>query len=194
MYTHNQQKILECREALSKAIWKRDALRNDFSRRLDELKADLETLTVPVIADKAEKWQKDLSALQGQRLVEQIETFRDKGNDKLPKLVRFKSNFAVINEAREALTAAIRELRAMRTRPLPEIWTFIEAQEARLRLFDFGVLVEAAQPVPESTFAQLAEGPEMLIRPKDGEIARAFEIYFDPGAPAGGRPHTKRGK
>jgi hypothetical protein len=111
----NPIRLMACRQELQQAIWRRDEVRSKHTRQLDELTAEIETLSTPMIAAKAQAWQADLAGLSAQRAVEVDEKFTDYAADRLRTMFRIKSNSDVIAQAREQLQAAIKQLRALST-------------------------------------------------------------------------------
>lgn len=178
LLTQNPEKILAAREVLKIAIWDRDAIKERFQRQLAELNGDNEMLTNPVISAKCLEWQRDLSALRGQKIVECVERFADMRSDRTPQMVKYRSNHPTIAAAKETLGPAIRELREMRGSPLSAIYQFIESIEAKLKNLDFSALTEAAEPVSETVFSQIIAEPELEVRPARGSTDRFAERFF----------------
>lgn len=180
LHTENGERILAAREVLKKAIWKRDGLKEDYQRKLEELSCEIEILSGPIIAAKCTAWQTDLAALRGQKIVECVERFADMRKEHTPQMVKYRSNFQTIEDAKNTLTAAIRTLREMRSRPLAEIHQYIEATEQKLKKLDFGVLAEAKEPVTETAYASIIEQQETLRRPERGSRGHIVERFFRP--------------
>lgn len=143
-------RLLACRDRLQQVIWKRDDARMAIQRKLNELQGEIEGLTGPVIMATAQRWQAELAALGGEKLVEVDEKYTDHSTDR--QMVRIKSNSGAIAEARQQLMAAIRTLRGMAGRPLAEIHAHIEGVETQLRKLDLSKLVTAAEPVTQGVF------------------------------------------
>jgi hypothetical protein len=171
-FTQNAERIMEARESLRKAVWSRDGIKSDFQRSMDELNAEIEMLSGPVISAKSLEWQTELSGLRGHKIVETVERFADMRKERTPVMVKYRSNFATISEAKEILGPAIRELREMRQKPLSLVHAFIEKVETKLRGLDLDALAESKEPVSESTYAQIIAAPDVQVQRNTKAVLR----------------------
>jgi hypothetical protein len=135
-------------------------------------------LSNPVISEKCREWQAALSELRSKKVVQVDEKFRDMAPEKTPGMVRFRSNFATIAEAKTGLTEAIRGLRDLRQQPLAKVHEYIEAVEAKMKKLDFSVLKESDQPVTEARYRELIAAAEVEVRPALGSTDRFAERFF----------------
>jgi hypothetical protein len=158
-YTQNPDRILEAKEDLKQAIWKRDGIREGFQRQCDELGAAIEVLSRPMIFSTAKEWSDDLVSLRNKKIVEQVSTRWDPEKG---KKITFKSNFAAINRARETLSESIGKLRSMQWEGLSVVNEFIQKTETTLKAIDFAVLVEAEE-VPEWKYHEIIASPEVTV-------------------------------
>ena len=160
----NRDRILQAKETLKKAIWKRDGIREGFQHQIDELNQEIETLSGPVIFEKVGEWQNDLFLLRSKKIVESTERW---SNPETGRRVRYKSNLLVIDQAKEKLSNAIGKLREMRLEPLSKIHEFITMMETGLQGIDFTIMGKE-QEVSEWQYQDIASEPGL----KKFEIAR----------------------
>ncbi len=157
-YTANRDRILESKENLRQSIWKRDAPREQFQREIDKLNGEIESLNASIIFEKCEAWRKDLSLLRSKKSVQMIER---RWTEKC-YLIRFKSNLAVLDGAREKLSNALSELRGMRWANLGEILEFVKRIETELQRIDFTIMGEE-QEVSEWKYQEISSQPGLTI-------------------------------
>ena len=155
----NRERILEAKETLKKALWKRDGIRENFQRQIDEINTEIEALTAPVIFEKVAEWQNDLFLLRSKKIVESTERW---SNPETGRRVRYKSNLLVIEQAKEKLSNAIGKLREMRLEPLSKINEFITTMEAELQAIDFTIMGKE-QEVSEWQYQDIASSPEVTV-------------------------------
>lgn len=161
-YTQSPERVLEAREVLKQAIWSRDGIKSAYGRELEELNAEIEMLSNPVISAKVIEWQAALAELRTKRAIEVDRRYRDMGNEKLPSMVKVHSNFAALAVAKAGLLDAIKALRDMTRRPLSEVHAFIEKTEAKMRSLDLTEMKEE-EAMTETRLSELIANPDVQI-------------------------------
>lgn len=170
----NPSRILEAREVLKLALWKRDGLKEMLQREIDALNGEIESLNSPVIFEKANEWQKSLSSLKEKKIIEKVEV---RETISAGRMVVYRSNFRTITATKEKLLSAISELRGMAHSPLSEIHFFIKRTEEELLRTDFTDLKEEAE-VSERTFGELCSHPEVAVYP----MGTTYTLVGNPGS------------
>ena len=155
----NRERILEAKETLKKALWKRDTIKENFQHQMDELNGEIEALNSPVIFEKASEWQKDMSLLRDKKVIEKV---KERATVDAGREITYKSNFGTIAAAKEKLVGAISQLRGMRQAPFSEVQSFIKKTEGEFLEIDFTVLTESEE-VTERFFEELCSQPEVKI-------------------------------
>ncbi len=158
-YTENRDRILQAKENLKQSLWKRDAPREQFQREIDKLNGEIEGLNASTIFEKSEAWRKDLSLLRSKKVVESIER---RNHPELGWRVKYRSNLAVVDEAKIKLSAAFGELGGMRLSPLSEIHEFIKRTETELQRIDFSIMGDERE-VPEWQYHEISSQPGLVI-------------------------------
>jgi len=155
----NRERILEVKETLKKALWKRDGLRETLDHQINELNGEIESLNSPVIFEKANEWQNDLSLLRDKKVIEKV---KERATVDAGRMITYKSNFATIAATKERVISAISELRGMRQAPLSEVQSFIKKTEGELLGIDFSTLKEESE-VSERRFEEFCSQPEVMV-------------------------------
>jgi hypothetical protein len=163
-YAQNFNRLQKARENLKKSLWARDGAREEFQREIDRLNTEIESLNISTIFEKSEAWRKDLSLLRSKKSVEKIKRLwhPEKGYR-----IRYRSNLAVIEKAKERLSGAIFTLREMRWSGLGEILEFIKKIETELQMIDFAIMGDEKE-VSEWRYLDIVSEPGL----KKFEIAR----------------------
>lgn len=154
-------KLLATRQELQAAIWERDQIRSEHEKELNALVSEIELLNAPIISARVQSWQRELAGLDAHRVVEVSEKFIDHAKDR--NMVKIRSNSDAVLQAKQGLTAAIKQLRAMSTTPLAEIHRFVEETEARLKSLDFSKLV-TAEPVSQGVYDGIIDRPDPTVQ------------------------------
>ena len=89
--------------------------------------------------------------------------FTDMSQDKMPRLVRYRSNFETIATAKGIFGEGIRQLREKRQKSLAEVHAYIDEIEAKLKQLDFSVLSESKEAVTETVYQQIISAPDVEV-------------------------------
>lgn len=157
----NLEKLIEAREIFKRATWDRDGGKSKFRRDLEDLNSEIEVLNAPVIAEKSIEWQAALGELRSKKVVTGSTKHRNMADDRMPRMVNYRSNLETLATAKTQLLEAIRVLRDMRTHPLSEVHAFIEKVETQMKQLDFSEMKESLAPVSESRYIEIISNPEV---------------------------------
>ncbi len=158
--TGNRDALLEAQENLKHAKWKRDAPREAHQREMEQITAEIEELNIPVINKKCEEWRVDLRLLRGKKIAEIIEK---RHTVDVGIRIIYKSNFEMVETAKEKLLTAISTLRGMRLASLAEIYKFIEKTEVELGSLDFTALKKEKDEVTETYFQEITAPADVQV-------------------------------
>ena len=158
--TGNRDAILEAREILKQAKWKRDAPREAHQREMEKISGEIEELNTGAINEKGTEWRNSIRELRDKKIVEIIE--KRHTVDSGIRII-YRSNFEIFATARKRLLTAISTLAAMRLSSLGAIYQFIEKTESELGALDFTTLKTEKEEVTEAYFEEITASPDVQV-------------------------------